>query len=119
MSYGGFRKSVYKPPQRVGWMPTDIDKSDFVLGLNVSTYKKQDYYNGFLLKPFLFKHIDSAASVKPSHEELQMFMSSINRLGEDNPEYSIINRAIQYFLLAGGTTVYTKGDKISVNKGEL
>lgn len=79
---------------------------------------------GFVFKAFPFKHIDSSDSVKPSHEELINFQNTLmnGRSKEDeedgDDEDERVERVIKRTLMQGGQTVYMKGDKISVNKGD-
>ena len=47
-----------------------------------------------------------------------MFLTTISRNPEEH-DSKIIGAVINKMLNAGGTTIYTKGDKISVIKGEL
>jgi hypothetical protein len=64
-------KKAYKPPQRVGWRPeTGGESFHPFLNMPCMEHKKSYYANGFVFKPFNFKHIDSAPNIKPSHEEL-------------------------------------------------
>ena len=39
--------------------------------------------------------------------------------GGDEVDFRNLENVIKRTLLQGGTTVYTKGDKISINKGDL
>ena len=64
-------------------------------------------------------------TIKPSFEELQSFQATLaNGAGEDDElndedaEDGAVEQVIKKTLMQGGKTVYMKGDKISVNKGE-
>ena len=64
-------------------------------------------------------------TIKPSFEELQSFQATLaNGAGEDDElndedaEDGAVEQVIKKSLMQGGKTVYMKGDKISVNKGE-
>jgi len=63
-------------------------------------------------------------NVKPSFEELQNFQATlVNGAAEEEDqdeeaEDGAVEAVIKKTLMQGGKTVYMKGDKISVNKGE-
>jgi len=89
----------------------------------MTEFNKMLFHNGFYFKQFELKHLDYSTSVKISHEELSNFQSMLNRNSdgrqpEDNEDF-ILQKAIQQTLMQGGNTVYTKGDKIQINKGDL
>lgn len=83
------------------------------------------FYRGFLFKQFPFKQIESSASIKPSHEEISNFQMTITKstaghgIVDADDDDAQIEEVIKRTLLKGGTTVYTKGDKIKVKKGDL
>jgi len=98
----------------------------------VITYKSQHFYKGFQFKAFPFKSLDSSASVKPNHEELSNFQTTIsqnsqsklNRHTANYNEYSSedekkVNKVLKETLNQGGATTYAKGDKISIVKTDL
>lgn len=94
-----------------------------ILGKNMWNYRNQLFYSGFIFKAFAFKQIDTAASIKPSYEELQNFQSCLSNGVADNDEDdngddARVEEVLKRTLMQGGQTVYMKGDKISVNKGE-
>jgi len=107
---------------------TQMHHKHHVLDKYLTVYKNQLYYKGFLFKHFPFKQLDCSPGIKPSHEEIQNFQQTLQKSGNSGSmmhEYASdddennVEEAIRAALLQGGTTVYAKGDKISVNKGDL
>ena len=91
---------------------------------NMWTIRNQLFFRGFVYKYFTFKQIDSGPSIKPTYEELQNFQACLsngiveNDDDENQEDDNKVEQVIKKTLMQGGQTVYMKGDKISVNKGE-
>lgn len=86
-------------------------------------FRNQLFYRGFIFKTFAFKQIDTGPNIKPTYEELQNFQSCLSNAVVDNEDDddgddAKIEAVIKKALMQGGQTVYMKGDKIRVNKGE-
>ena len=86
------------------------------------------FYRGFLFKAFPIKQVDNSPSIKPTHEEIANFQMTISKISKSTAAHGIVDSddddaqiedVIRKVLMRGGTTVYTKGDKIRVNKGDL
>lgn len=86
--------------------------------------RNQLFSRGFVYKGFAYKQIDSGPNIKPTYEELQNFQATLhngiaNDEGDDDDiDFKKIEQVIKQTMMQGGQTVYMKGDKISVNKGE-
>ena len=86
--------------------------------------RNQLFHNGFIFKQFSFKQIDAGPNIKPTFEELQNFQTCLSNGVVDNDDDNYddddikVEQVIKKTLMQGGQTVYMKGDKISVNKGE-
>ena len=93
----------------------------------MTEYKRMLFYRGFLFKPFPFKQVESTSNIKPTHEELQNFSSTIQKSTAQNSyntddcddDDKVIEDVIRKTMMKGGTTFFTKGDKIRVHKGDL
>lgn len=82
-------------------------------------------HRGFVYKAFAFKQLEVGNNVKPSFEELQMFKATLANGAPDDDDGAdedqrdnALEVTIQKTLMQGGETVYMKGDKISVHRGE-
>ena len=91
---------------------------------NMWQVRNQLVYRGFVYKSFAFKQIEIGPNIKPTIEELQNFQACLSNSAVDDDESNIdnedaaVDKVIKKTLMQGGKTVYMKGDKISVNKGE-
>jgi transcription elongation factor SPT5 len=119
-------------PQRIGYQPpkelaTYQARIHDILNKNMTEYKRMLFYRGFLFKAFPFKQVESTPNIKPTHEELQNFSSTIQKSTAQNnfntddcdDDDKVIEDVIRKTMMKGGTTFFTKGDKIRVHKGDL
>ena len=71
------------------------------------------------------KQIEIGPNIKPTFEELQNFQACLTNNAADDDDYNEdenedaqVDAVIKRTLMQGGKTVYMKGDKIRVHKGE-
>ena len=127
----GARKFPCKVPQKPNLRPqqfegaTQLPERHKVLRKYMYQVRGQLFHRGFVYKSFAFKQLEVGPNVKPSFEELQMFKATLANSAledgdqnEEELEDGAIEATILKTLLQGGETVYMKGDKISVHKGE-
>ena len=88
----------------------------------MTVWNNQFFYKRFVFKAFPFKQIDTSAEIKPTHEEIQNFKQTLNKMGTSNDDSSDdekLDEILKDALMTGGSAIYAKGDKIAVNKGEF
>lgn len=125
------RSMFSKVPQKPNLKPQNIDgavqQKDPHTITNSYMYqvKGQLMHRGFVYKAFAFKQLEVGNNVKPSFEELQMFKATLANGAPDDDDGAdedqrdnALEVTIQKTLMQGGETVYMKGDKISVHRGE-
>jgi transcription elongation factor SPT5 len=122
-------RSFARVPQKLNFRPTQAMggqiKHHAELRKDMMYWKNQLFHKGFAFKNFPFKQIETSADIKPTYEELINFQATINKTGitieqqEDSGDDEKIETVIKTALLRGGSSVYVKGDKISINKGEF
>lgn len=122
-------RSFARVPQKLNFRPTQamggVIKHHSELRKHMMYWKNQLFHKGFAYKNFPFKQIETSADIKPTYEELINFQATVSKTGvtidqqDDSGDDEKIEQVIKAALLRGGSSVYVKGDKISINKGEF
>ena len=95
-----------------------------LLGKIFIVWKNQYFYKGFLFKSFPFKQIDISQDIKPTLEEISNFEMTLNKpqtnnTMDDSDDDGKVDEVLKLAKHQGGASIYAKGDKINLLKGDL